>query len=144
MDKLIEAVKLLKEADREFNKNDLTLVWSLRIEQHIDLLTPMLAGSLEKADIPETRLQSAVRAFVSNRCDFLHEATLSIQEAHNAFMSFLTTINEEPDSDESFSQHRFARCMRCEYKDRIDEEVTDVNGKPARCLIGISLKEKEA
>ena len=52
MEKILAAIKLLKETSGELEKNGLTLKWNLEIEPYVDLLTPLLAESKPQTVLP--------------------------------------------------------------------------------------------
>jgi hypothetical protein len=52
MEKILEAIKLLKEASGEMEKSGLTLEWNLEIKPYFDLLSPLLAESKSRTALP--------------------------------------------------------------------------------------------
>ena len=58
MNKLIEAVKLINEVDKELNKNNLTIRWKFEIEPYYDI-TPLLGSTLQKALQPQESAETA-------------------------------------------------------------------------------------
>jgi hypothetical protein len=100
-------------------------------------------GTIEKNPIGFSPLEDF--DFFFEKCvEFSEGAWEVVKILYEAYLELCVADETDIEEGAVFSRTRFTRMVAAKYKDRIHESVRWVDGKSARCFIGLRLKELEA
>jgi phage/plasmid-associated DNA primase len=78
--------------------------------------------------------------FVNLCISFEPQSVAVIKNVYGGYRSYYDFDENSVKRGDALTQHRFTRLMMKNYKDKITESVKRVEGKPARCFVGLRLK----